>query len=182
MSPIFLTPHFTIRPFEKDDLNIFAQYRAVPSIAQYQSWQDYTYQDACALFESMDYSCFGTIGQWFQLAIADKTNNQLRGDLALHFIDQHQVEIGFTLSSESQGKGIAYEALCGLLNYLFRDLNKHRVFAITDTRNISAYRLLEKTGFRKEAHYRENTFFKGAWGDEYLFARLQSEQVSRLNR
>jgi hypothetical protein len=32
-----------------------------------------------------------------------------------------------------------------------------------------------KLGFRREAHYRQNIFFKGAWGDEYLYALLKSD-------
>jgi hypothetical protein len=39
----------------------------------------------------------------------------------------------------------------------------------------SAVNLLEKLGFRREAHYRQNIFFKGAWGDEYLYALLKSD-------
>lgn len=33
----------------------------------------------------------------------------------------------------------------------------------------------EGLGFRREAHYRQNIFFKGEWGDEYLYALLRSE-------
>lgn len=33
--------------------------------------------------------------------------------------------------------------------------------------NTASYRLLEKLGFRREAHLIQNVFFKGAWGDEY---------------
>ncbi len=54
-------------------------------------------------------------------------------------------------------------------------MKKHRVIAITDTRNTASFKLLEKLGFRREGHYVQNIFFKGAWGDEYLYALLASE-------
>ncbi len=47
--------------------------------------------------------------------------------------------------------------------------------AVVDTRNSGAIKLLEGLGFRREAHYRQNIFLKGEWGDEYLYALLRSE-------
>ena len=51
----------------------------------------------------------------------------------------------------------------------------HRVIAVTDAENAAAAALLTRVGFRKEAHFRDNVFFKGAWGSEFLFAMLASE-------
>ena len=60
--------------------------------------------------------------------------------------------------------------------YAFGKLKMHRVVATTDAKNVASYRLLEKLGFRREAHFLQNIFFKGAWGDEYQYALLHSEQ------
>lgn len=173
------TERFMLRPFQRADLEAFTAYRANPKVDKYQSWTDYTYSDAVALFNNMDYEQFGAAGNWFQLAIvtiaSGATPTQLVGDLALHFINEQQVEIGFTIAPEHQGKNIAFEAVSTLLDYLFIELHKHRVIAITDTQNLASWRLLEKLGFRREAHYVKNIFFKGAWGDEYLYALLREE-------
>ncbi len=166
---------FVIRPFERKDLEDFAHYRAQPKVAEYQSWSDYSYEDAVRLFESMDYEKFGSVGDWYQLAIADVNSDKLVGDLAVHFIDEQQVEVGFTIDPRFQGNNIATQALNCLLGYLFNGLGKHRIIAITDARNISSCRVLEKVGFRREGHYLQNIFFKGAWGDEYSYAILNSE-------
>jgi len=175
MTPNLKTKNIVIRELQFSDLNDFANYRAVPSVAKYQSWTDYTYDDAVALFESTDYSKFGLESNWYQLAIVDINSDKLIGDLAVHFIQDKQVEIGFTIEPRFQRKGLGYEALSAILDYIFLELKKHRVIAVTDTNNISSCRLLEKAGFRKEAHYVENIFFKGSWGDEYLYAMLGSE-------
>lgn len=173
------TEHFVLRPFQRADLEAFTAYRANPKVDKYQSWTDYTYSDAVALFNSMDYAQFGAVGNWFQLAIvtiaSGATPTQLVGDLALHFIDEQQVEIGFTIAPEHQGKNIAFEAVSTLLDYLFIELHKHRVIAITDTQNLASCCLLEKLHFRREAHYVKNILFKGTWGDEYLYALLKEE-------
>ncbi|SIQ42285.1 Protein N-acetyltransferase, RimJ/RimL family [Shewanella morhuae] len=172
------TQHFMLRPFQRADLKAFAAYRADPQVAKYQSWSNYSDSDAITLYEGMDYTQFGAAGNWFQLVIvstAGATLTKLVGDLALHFIDEQQVEIGFTIAPEYQGQHIAFEAVSALLDYLFIELDKHRVIAVTDTQNLACCRLLEKLHFRREANYVKNTFFKGAWGDEYLYAMLKNE-------
>ena len=102
---------------------------------------------------------------------------RLVGDLATCVdADEHrQLEVGFTLAPEHQGKGYATEALRGLLAYAFDTLGMHRVIAVTDADNAAAAALLTRVGFRKEAHFRDNIFFKGAWGSELVFAMLASE-------
>jgi RimJ/RimL family protein N-acetyltransferase len=176
MVPRLRTTNYEIRAFERKDLEIFSSYRAQEEVARYQSWTHYTYQDAIELFADMDYSSFGGIGNWYQLAISTLGSEILVGDLAVHFIDEHQVEIGFTVDPSHQRENVATESLNCLLDYLFSTLGKHRVVARTDTKNIGAYRLLEKLGFRREGHYIQNIFFKGAWDDEYQYAMLNGEQ------
>lgn len=175
MTPLLQHDNITVRAFIPKDLTIFAEYRANPAIAQYQSWTDYTLKDAENLYENTDYEQFGTPGNWFQLAIAKRCSNQLLGDLAVHFIDKEQVEVGFTLAPENQHNGIATQAMQLLLDYLFSACNKHRVIAVTDARNAASVKLLERLGFRREAHFVQNIYFKGEWGDEYQYALLKDE-------
>ncbi|VUD69204.1 Putative ribosomal N-acetyltransferase YdaF [Thalassocella blandensis] len=171
----------TIRYFEFEDLERFSQYRALPEISEFQSWEHYTFDDAKDLFKRMDYRQFGVIDSWWQLAIVKRFNNCLLGDLAVHFIDAEQVELGFTIAPPYQGQGIAYEAVNLLLDFLFNSLEKHRVVAITDTRNHKSVALLQRLGFRCEAHFKKNIFFKGEWGDEFLYAKLKSEHQASVS-
>ena len=175
IAPILKTKNIVIRAFEKKDLKAFVCYRAQKEVARYQSWSDYSHQDALELFEVMDYSTFGQPKNWYQMAISLIDSDKLIGDLAIHFIDHDQVEIGFTVAPEYQGNNVATEAVSCFLNYLFDELNKHRVIATTDVKNMASYRLLEKLGFRREAHLLQNIYFKGEWGDEYQYGLLRSE-------
>ncbi len=97
------------------------------------------------------------------------------GDLAVHFIVQEQIKVGFTVCPIQQRKGVATEAVSRFLRYVFDELNKHRVVATTDTENTVSSRLLEKLEFRREGHFIQNVFFKGSWGNEYQYALLRSE-------
>jgi RimJ/RimL family protein N-acetyltransferase len=96
--------------------------------------------------------------------------------------EPRQVELGFTLSAEHQGQGYATEAVMRWLEYVFESLNKHRLIAITDCLNDRSIALLERVGMRREGHYIQNVWFKGAWGDEYQYAILRSEWNNKAGR
>jgi RimJ/RimL family protein N-acetyltransferase len=116
-------------------------------------------------------------GTWFQFAIGHKDTGQIIGDFGLKSLGDHlgQVEIGLTLAPDHHVKGYAMEAVTRLLDYVFGELCKHRVSAVTDTRKVRTVRLLERLGMRREGHFIRNIWFKGSWGDEYLYALLEEE-------
>ncbi len=177
----FETPRLLVRPMGPADLEAFVAYRADPDVARYQSWSDYTLEQGRSLIESMQGSTPGTPGEWYQLALEERTDGALVGDLALH-VDQsepREAEIGFTLAPEHQGQGYGTEAVTALLGDLFEVRGLHRVIAVTDARNTSAAALLTRVGMRQEAHFVDNVFFKGAWGSEFLFAMLDREWAAR---
>jgi RimJ/RimL family protein N-acetyltransferase len=90
-----------------------------------------------------------------------------------------QAEIGFTFAREYQGRGLAREAAEAVLDYAFGVLELHRVTAVTDCENERSAALLGRLGMRREGHFVENIWFKGAWGSEYLYAMLREEWMAR---
>lgn len=98
-APVLKASRFVIRAFERKDLAAFAHYRSQEVVARYQSWDNFSHQDAVEFFERIDYSTFGKEGAWYQLAIAVNVTDELVGDVAIHFIDADQVEIGCTGAS-----------------------------------------------------------------------------------
>ena len=74
-----------------------------------------------------------------------------------------------------QKNGFAKEGLLGILNFLFTELNIHRVFEVVDAENIASINLLKSIGFKEEGHFVENIFFKGSWGSEFQYALLKRE-------
>jgi RimJ/RimL family protein N-acetyltransferase len=53
------------------------------------------------------------------------------------------------------------------------------VYGRTDERNIASAALMRRLGMRQEAHFRENEWYKGAWGSELVFAILEDEWQRR---
>src|SRR5215218_3880855 len=183
MSPtcFFRTARLDVRPFGDADLEPFVAYRAHPDVARYQSWSDYTHEQGRALIESMRAAAPGVPGQWYQFALEESDSAVLVGDLAakVNEAEPREMEVGFTIAPGHQGQGYATEALRGLLGHAFHQLGMHRVVAVTDALNAPAAALLERVGMRREAHFHENVFFKGAWGSELLFAVLDREWAPR---
>ena len=75
------------------------------------------------------------------------------------------------------GKGYATEALRAMVDYLFANLGKHRIVASVDPRNTPSIRLIERLGFRKEAHFKESYYLRGEWVDDIIYAMLRTEWV-----
>ncbi|MBA3284939.1 MAG: GNAT family N-acetyltransferase, partial [Nitrosopumilus sp.] len=95
----------------------------------------------------------------------------------IHFVgdDGFQCEIGCTLNKKYQGKGFATNAMKITIDYLFHNLNKHRISGSVDPNNSNSIRLLERLNFRKEAHFKESLFVNGEWKDDVIYGILKSE-------
>ena len=173
----FETSRLRARSFSSADVDAFVAYRADPDVARYQSWSDYTLERGEAFVGSLQGTTPGVPGEWFQFALEARSDGVLVGDLALKVDpdEPREAEVGFTLAPAQQGKGYGTEALTALLDYAFGTFGLHRVVAVTDALNDPAAALLERVGMRREGHFVENVFFKGAWGSELGFAVLQRE-------
>lgn len=178
---IFETVRLIARPMVPGDLEPFVAYRADPEVARFQGWSDFSLADGRALLTSQEGARLGTPGEWYQIALEERSSGALVGDLASRVSgsEPREMEVGFTLARGHQGRGYGTEALQGLLDVAFGTLGMHRVIAVTDALNAPAAALLERVGLRREAHFHENIFFKGTWGSEFLFAVLDREWKAR---
>jgi ribosomal-protein-alanine N-acetyltransferase len=74
---------------------------------------------------------------------------------------------------EHQSKGITSEAVRLVLNYGFSDLHLHSIEAIVDPEHTASARVLEKNGFVKEGHLKENEYFDGRFWDSVIYSLLK---------
>jgi RimJ/RimL family protein N-acetyltransferase len=171
------TPRLHLRRPRSEDATAISAYRSLAEVAKYQSWETFGIDDANRLIAAQLAVEPGATGSWLQLMIVLAESGQLVGDCGIHFTThaEQQVELGITLDPRYQHHGLACEALKGVLSYVFGRLNVHRVSATTDVENKAAQNLFQRLGFRREAHFVEHLWFKGAWGSEYVFAMLQRE-------
>jgi RimJ/RimL family protein N-acetyltransferase len=171
------TERLILRRFEDNDLVPFLAYLNDPLVAKYQTWNTYTEQRAREVIEEQKTVSPGIPGSPFLFAVELRNEQSLAGHVVLTVQekDQLQAEIGFTFARQFHGRGLAKEAASRVLEYVFSELKLHRVIAITDCENLSSTALLARLGMRREGHYIQNIWFKGKWGDEYLYAILRDE-------
>jgi len=109
-------------------------------------------------------------------AITKKEDNKLIGMIGFFRLqpENFRGEIGYILNPNFHRKGIMKEALDEALKYGFEDLHFHSIEAVIDPRNIGSEKLLQKTGFSKEAHFKENFFYKEEFLDTVIYSLLKS--------
>lgn len=177
------TKRLVLRQFRDSDLESFLAYRNDPEVARYQSWNTpYPRERAVRFFHELK-STNPMSGDWLQIAIELKASHDMIGDVAFSTKadDALQAVIGYSMARQYWGNGYAFEAVSRLMTLLFDDLHLHRVVAECDVRNVHSWKLLEKLGFRREAHLVENIFFKGSYGSEYHYAILEREWQERVS-
>lgn len=178
MTLYFHTQRLLIRNFTASDLEAFLAYRNDPAAAKYQGWSlPYSRELGEAFIAEMKDVHAPKQGKWLQLALELKETGALIGDIAFCIKDDdiRQAVIGFTIAHEYWQKGFATEALTALLDYLFEDIDLHRVVADCDTENIGSWKTLEKLGFRREAHFVESLLTVEGYTSEYHYGLLQRE-------
>ncbi len=110
-------------------------------------------------------------------AITLKGNSKLLGIIGHYRIkpEHYRSEIGYMLLPDYQGKGIVTEAIKKVVDYGFDQMNLHSIEAIIDPANTASAMVLEKNGFVKEAHLRENECYNGKFLDTVIYGLLESE-------
>src|SRR5687767_13845002 len=85
-------------------------------------------------------------------------------------------EVGWVLHPNHQGRGYATEAARALVAHSFSTLDAHRVIATCQPENGASWRVMEKLGMRREAHFRQGHLLHGeTWWDEYFYAMLEDD-------
>lgn len=123
--------------------------------------------------------------QWLSLVVELKSRRRLIGNIgfnAKRIEDSFQGQIGWILGKAYEGRGYATEAATALLDYLFRTVGFHRVYAMTSPDNRRSWRLMERLGMRREAHFVKNCHHDSGWTDEYVYAILAEEWAAHRPR
>lgn len=168
-----------LRPIEPADAEQVFAYRSDAETNQYQGWIPGTLAEVNTYIAKKP-DRINEPETWFQLVIVEKESSTIIGDVGLHFIgdDNSQCEVGCTLSKTHHRKGFATEALRATVDFLFRELNKHRVIASIDPGNTASLYLFEGLGFRKEGHFKESLWIDGKWVDDIIYAILRREWMN----
>jgi RimJ/RimL family protein N-acetyltransferase len=84
-------------------------------------------------------------------------------------------ELWYKLHPRHWNNGYATECVKAVLEFCFTELKLHRVEAGCATENAGSVRVLEKSGFIREAHTRKLLPVRGEWKDNYGYAILEED-------
>jgi len=115
---------------------------------------------------------------WMNLVVEEKATGEAIGTVGIGVrrVGPHrQGVIGWAFGCAYQGRGLATEAARALIDYAFLRLGLHRIWARTGADNVRSWKLMERLGMRREAHFVQSCVLNGEWRDEYIYAVLAEE-------
>ena len=164
------TGRLLLRRHQPADLQDLYAYLSDPEVVKFEPYRPMTLEEAR---EHLTWR----IGTDEMVAVERKADHRMIGNVYLGRRDFDTLELGYVFRRDCWGQGYAVESCEALIAQAFAQ-GVHRIFAECDPENIASWRLLERLGFRREAHLRQNVFFwrdaDGApiWKDTYIYARL----------
>lgn len=116
-------------------------------------------------------------GSGISWGIIEKCSNSFIGYFGFwRIIPEHcRAEIGFALHPKYWGNGYMTETLNTLIKYGFNKIKLHSIEANVNPENKNSIKLLEKTGFKKEAYFRENLLFNNRFIDSIIYSLLEKD-------
>jgi ribosomal-protein-alanine N-acetyltransferase len=88
-------------------------------------------------------------------------------------------EIGFSLTTSAQGRGLMVQAMELLLPTIFLGTTLERLEARCTLDNLRSQRVLERLGFVREGRLRSYFVLEGRRVDNYLYALLRPEFLAQ---
>jgi len=106
----------------------------------------------------------------------NSADKEIIGACGFNRIDflNHRAEIGGEMAVNHWGKFFAIEAVKAIIDFGFDTLKFHAIEAKLSPLNKSAIYLLEKLGFRKEAHFHDYYLFEGNYQDLAVYTAFNS--------
>lgn len=83
-------------------------------------------------------------------------------------------ELGYSVLKEEWGKGIGGEGARHVVDYAFRQIGIHRLFAMIMPYNIPSQRIVKSLGFEQEAHFKDMHFYQGKFYDMLQFSLINA--------
>lgn len=102
-------------------------------------------------------------------------NKEIIGTCGFNSIEpqNRRAEIGGEMATEYWGKNIALEAVEMIIQFGFEIMNLHTIEAKVSPENRGAVFVLEKLGFKKEAHFIDRVFYKDVFSDMAVYTLFE---------
>lgn len=165
---IIETERLILRPFEETDYDDLYEFLSQLETDEFEGYPGITYENG------KEHLAYRLRSEEF-LAIELAENKKIIGNIYCGKRDFESREVGYIVNKRYQRAGYATEALAAVIKELLHN-GTHRIFAECDPRNTGSWKLLEKVGMVREAHFHKNIYFhkdengNPIWKDTYVYA------------
>ncbi len=163
--------------YDRDDMYDYARREEV---SRYLLWsahpdKDYTKKLIDHLL------CLYRSGEFFDFAVEYRENGKMIGTCGFASVDEKNncAEVGYVLSPDYWGRGIASEALGAFLRFGFCDLELSRMEARYMIENTASRKVMEKCGMTFEGIHRKKLLVKGGYRDIGVCSILAEEYFDK---
>lgn len=171
--PILETERLILRRVLASDVKEMFELRSNPETMKYIPRPLLTnHEEALAHIQMMEDKIETNEGiNW---AITLKGDDKMLGVIGHYRIkpEHYRAEVGYMILPEYHGKGITTEAVQCVVNYGFNTMQLHSIEGVIDPENGASEKVLQKCGFVKEAHFKENEYFDGKFIDAVVYSKL----------
>ena len=174
--PRLETERIVMRRVSLDDIDDMYEYAKDATLTKYLTWSPHP--DKAYTFEYVSYlqSRYKS-GEFFDWAVTLRDGGKMIGTCGFTRFDfQHNSgEIGYVISSDYHGKGIATEAVSEVIRFGFERLGLNRIECKFMIENAASRRVMEKNSMTFEGVYRQGMLVKGIYRDIGVCSILRSE-------
>jgi RimJ/RimL family protein N-acetyltransferase len=130
-------------------------------------------RDLANQFAARNFFFFGVFEKQSQRFVAQLYVGPVNWDLP-------EFQIGYFVDKDHEGRGYVTEAVQGVIRLLFEEVGVHRISLECDDSNERSYRVAERCGMVKEAHFRQNKRRQeGLLTGTYHYALLRQDYEKR---
>lgn len=168
------TERLILRRYQESDLNDLYEYLSDPKVVEFELYRPQTLDE---VRENLAWR----ISTDEMIAVERKDDGKMIGNVYMGKREFDALEIGFVFRADCWGKGYARESCDKLIGLAFQ-AGVHRIYAECDPRNVHSWNLLERLGFQREAHLKQNVYFwrdehgQPIWKDTYIYAKRNGFQ------
>jgi ribosomal-protein-alanine N-acetyltransferase len=174
------TRRLLIRALAASDADAVYAMRSDPVVQRYGSHSAWTERQLAVEYIERNVVAMAA-GTHAQFAIQRRDTDAVIGTCTLYALDAQcrRAYLGYELLVSEWGQGYANEAVAALLAWGFDHLDLNRVVGDVDPRNAPSARALERLGFQREGHLREQWIVGGEVCDSWIYGLLRSEWRAR---
>ena len=172
------TERLRVREFQKLDFDAVYEYSSDPDVVRYMPFGPNTPEQAQGFLDRVMKNQNEDNRANYEMAVVLKENNVLIGGCRINKVNDIKAHIGYIFNKKYWGNGYATEIAKALVDFGFKELDVHRIYATCDVDNVASKRVLEKAGMILEGRLREDMIIHDRYRDSLIFGVLRQEWKS----